>query len=344
MGIPEFARRAQPLEWNELEEKRTKSFFDEFIPKSKNANSCERDIFQVMEENGELDYGDLNIWTQQELEMNVIKERIRMLQRELLRIWCEADCWPHWQGMSSGRREALMIYALIDVEDMNELNLQGRRQLCPELVIKDLAKDPTLLIHLLLRCTATTTGKIALPSHPLVDTFLGLPKTLSWAYANIGQAMYAQSVLVSRSWYLTMFLVAVALRVAERPLSTSLDNVTSPPICCINPAVLSCSSDEEGSYISPPSRPKPDDLESLSHRFSRCTGCMNGLVDGVVWCMSCADVQYCSLECQDADLGEHVKTCGRKRKLMNFDDVFECYERGYNIAGSRVGVWKSICK
>ena len=119
-----------------------------------------------------------------------------------------------------------------------------------------------------------------------------------------------------------MFLVALALRLAERRLSTSIDDATSPPICCINPAVLSCSSDEEGSYISPPATPKPDDLESLSHRFSRCTGCMNGLVDGVVWCMSCADVQYCSLECQDADLVEHVKTCGRKRKLMNFDRYF----------------------
>jgi len=322
MGIPEFARHAQPLEWNEWEEKRTKSFFEEFIPKSKNTNSHGRDIFQVMKDNGESDYGDLNIWTQQELEMNLIKERIKTLQRELLRIWCEADCWPRWQGMSSGRREALMIYALIDVEEMKEVNLQGRRQLCPELVTKNLAKDPTALVHLLLRCTATTTGKIALPSHPLVDAFLGLPKTLTWAYANIGQAMYAQSVLVSRSWYLIMFLVAVALRLAEPPISTPIDVVTSPPIRYLNPAVLSCSSDEEGSYISTLTTAKPEGLERLSHRFSRCTGCMNGLVDGVVWCMSCPDVQYCSLECQNADLVEHVKTCGRKRKLPNFDRYF----------------------
>ena len=316
--IPEFTRHARPLEWNEWEEKRTKSFFDEFIQKSRNTNSPERDIFQVMKEKGELDYGDLNIWTQQELEMNSIKEKIRMLQRELLRIWCEADSWPRWQSISSGRREALMLYALIDVEDMNDINLQGRRQLCPELVTKNLAKDPTALAQILLRCTATT-GKIALPSHPLIDAFLGLPKTLSWAYGNIGQAMYVQSVLVSRSWYLTMFLVAVALRLAKLPLSTPIDVVASPPISCLNPAVLSCTSDNEESYISPHTTPQLDDLESLSHRFSRCTGCMSGLVDRVVSCMSCADVQCCSLECQDADLVEHVKTCGRNQKLINFD-------------------------
>jgi hypothetical protein len=312
----------RPLEWNEVEEKRTKAFLESYqfhqtsTIKDDDLNSTRHDIFQVVQDNGEWWWFDSReVWTWQECEMVTVRERIAVLQREVLRVWCDEEGWRRWLSLSPGRREALLIYALIDVEDTQEANLRGRRQLCPELIVRNLSVDPAAFVSLLTQFTYNPQGKITMPSHPLIESFLGLPRGLSWAYANVGQAMYVQSVLVSRSWYMTMFLVASVLRLVERPLCAPITPSCSPQIQYLNPNALHSPSPKcEPKCISAGSATEYPNLETLSHRFSRCTGCMNSLVQTRVWCKRCPDVQYCSLECQTVDWEEHGRTCGKKRR------------------------------
>jgi hypothetical protein len=262
-------RHTRPFEWNEWQEERTKAFYEDFVQMSRGSTANRADIFEIMNESEELDFGNLEIWTQQECEMNSTKEKMKMMHVEVLRIWCDEDGWLQWNALSPERREGLIACALVDVEDMNEVNLRGRRQLCPELVIKDLAMDPTKLLNLLLRCTATTNGRIALPSHPFIDRFLGLPKTLAWAYKNMGPSMYAQSILVTRAWYLTLFLVAAVLRLVKRPLSSSFNNRRSPQSHCFNPTILQCASSNDCTGCSSLTAPKPpSSLNIQSHSSS----------------------------------------------------------------------------
>lgn len=319
-GNVDLSPHERPIEWNELQEKRAKQFLDSYTPtgtfKPDQYNPTNRDIFQFVHGNGEWWWFDtMEVWIWQECEMITIRERLAILQREVLRVWCDEEGWGRWISLSSGRREVLLLYALIDVEDMQEPNLRGRRQLCPELVVRNLSNEPAAFVTLLSQFTYAPHGRVAMPSHPLVEAFLGLPRSLSWAYANVGQAMYIQSVLVSRSWYMTMFLVAAILRLVDRPLCAPVNSICSPQIRYLDPNALHSPSPEcEQKYVSP--EPAMDDrnLETLSHRFSRCTGCMRSLVQTRVWCKRCPDVQYCSTECQSIDWLEHGRTCGKKRR------------------------------
>jgi hypothetical protein len=302
----ELTSRSRPLEWNEAEENRTRMFLERFSTKN---GIGEEDVFAVVESHGGL-WSAENAPLQQR-EMTLMKEKMLLMQREILRLFND-KVYSRWMTLSSGRRHALLLYALIDVDDLNQVNLCGRRQLCPELVVKDLAINPSSFVALLYQFT--TGPRTTTESHPLIDAFLGFPKTNSWAHANIGQAMYIQSVLVSRSWYITMFLVTIVLRLIDSPICISSKFPYSPIFQNVNPIALHWSPPIESHLIPPAAILDSLDLEMISHRFARCTGCMEGLVDIRVWCKRCPDVQYCSKGCQETDWAEHCKTCGKKRQ------------------------------
>jgi hypothetical protein len=305
---------SRPLEWNTAEETATTAFFEPFISTSELRDG----IFAVVDGcDAKWLFGCLEDWEEQARQMQVIKDKMVLLNQEILRLWYELG-WQRWCGLSSGRRQALLLWALVDVEDMKEVNLSGRRQLCPELVPRELADNPATFVDLVFRVTAQVEGNTVFSSHPLVDAFLGLPRPIEWVYKNPTGTMYCQSILTTRCWYLTQFLVAALLRLVDRPLSTPFDPGECYTIRCLNPIALHYPTPVQSHCVREsqcqPTILDSSDVESLAHRFARCTGCMDVLTQTRVWCKRCPDVQYCTTACRDADWLEHCRTCGRKRR------------------------------
>src|SRR6202022_2721879 len=127
----ELMPHSHPLEWNDAEEARTRALYDAFLT---GEDGFETNIFRMVRECGEGSFWGIGNWEEMNLEMKQMKQRLRMLQPEIYRLW-QGKASTRWFNLSSGRRLALLLWALIDVEDMYEVNLRGRRQLCPELVL-----------------------------------------------------------------------------------------------------------------------------------------------------------------------------------------------------------------
>src|SRR5579859_7636603 len=307
-----ISRYRQPLEWNAREELKTELFYQPFTSGQKGAKVYVEDVFDV---GGECEHwwewGAMMVGIQ-DRQIAALRRQICVLQREVLRVWHEEDLTLRWWNMSSGRRFVLLLMSVIDVEDMADINLKGRRQLCPELVIKQLASDPIVFSWLLHRFTLQTNDQMVIRSHPLVDAFLGLPHTVPWGYANLSKSQYIQSVIVSRVYYITTFLAAVILRLVGRPIGAPLKSTL--PTQYINPRCMLTPPPSDFDCTPPPvSVPLSQDLEFVAHQYSLCTGCMGTLGHRIIWCKTCPYVQYCSVECQAVDLEEHNQTCGKKR-------------------------------